>query len=192
MKTAILLGTLKRGELSNTATLCEFLAGRMERRGIGCDIIRLAEYNVPPGTLTRMGEGDDWPDILRRLSAAQAVLLATPVWWGNHSSLIQRAIERLDALHDDVMAGKGSLLDGKVGALVITGDSDGAQHIIGNACNFLNAIGLVIPPYASLSVLWERQAKGKDPTREELLAWYSEHYTGTADRLVENLLRYAR
>jgi hypothetical protein len=72
-------------------------------------------------------------------------------------------------LHDKVLAGEPSPLEGKVAGIVITGDSDGAEHVIANLCNFFNAVGLLIPPYATLSVLWERQAKGKNPTREELL-----------------------
>jgi hypothetical protein len=100
-------------------------------------------------------------------------------------------IERLDELHDNVLEGKSSPLEGKVGGVVITGDSDGAEHIIGNLCNFFNAVGLLVPPYATLSVLWERQAKGKDPTKEELLQKYESDYAETADKLVSQLLKYA-
>ena len=110
------------------------------------------------------------------IACCALVLFATPIWWSHHSSLIQRAIERLDALHDEVMDGKRSPLEGKAGGIIITGDSDGAQQVIGGICNFFNAIGLVVPPYATLSVLWERQAKGADPSEEELLAYYQQYY----------------
>lgn len=191
MKATILLGTLKTSELSNTATLCEFLAGRMERNGISCETVKLADFQIPPGTLSDMGAGDEWPGILEKLLDSQIVIFATPVWWSNQSSLIQRAIERLDALHDKVMAGEPSPLEGKVGGIVITGDSDGSQHIIGHLCNFFNAIGLLIPPYATLSVLWERQAKGEEPTGEELLAKYESDYTEVCDTMIRQLLKYA-
>ena len=88
-------------------------------------------------------------------------------------------------------AGEPSPLEGKLGAVVITGDSDGAQHIIANICNFFNAVGLLVPPYATLSVLWERQAKGKTPSREELMEKYEKDYAVTADRLVRQLLDHA-
>lgn len=122
---------------------------------------------------------------------SEIVILATPVWWGNQSSLIQQVVERLDDLHDEVMEGKPSRLEGKVGGVVITGDSDGAQHIITNLCNFFNAVGLLIPPYATLSALWERQAKGKNPTREELLSKYEADYAEMADKMIRQLLKYA-
>ena len=191
VKATILLGTLKKSGLSNTETLCEFLSGRMEREGIRSEIIKLVEHEILPGTYSDMGEGDEWPNMLRRVLDSEIVILATPIWWGNQSSLIQQVIERLDELHDKVLAGEPSPLEGKVGGIVITGDSDGAEHIIGNLCNFFNAVGLLVPPYATLSVLWERQAKGKDPTKEELLQKYESDYAETADKMIRQLRTYA-
>lgn len=190
MRATILLGTLKTSGLSNTGTLCEFLADRMRLQGIESEIVRLADHRIPPGTCSDLGPGDDWPEILEKLLASDIVVFATPIWWDNVSSLIQRTIERLDELHDEVLAGQPSRLEGKVGAIVITGDSDGAQHVIGTLLNFFNAIGLLVPPYATLSVLWERQAKGESPTREELLRKYEEDYREAADTLVQQMLAY--
>ena len=191
MNAIILLATLKRDELSNTQTLSEFLAGRMALRGIDCEIVKLVDHDIPPGTCSSMGDGDGWPDILERILAAQIVIFATPIWWSNHSSLTQRVIERLDELHDRILAGDGSPLDGKVAGIVITGDSDGAQQVIGNICNFCNAIGLLVPPFATLSVLWDRQAKGAAPTKEELLRKYEDQHATTADKMITRLLEHA-
>jgi multimeric flavodoxin WrbA len=191
VKATILLGTLKKMGLSNTETLCKFLSRRMEENGVRCEIVKLVEHEILPGTYSNMGEGDEWPNILRRVLDSEIFILATPIWWGNQSSEIQRVIERLDELHDEVLASKPSRLEGKVGGIVITGDSDGAEHIIGNLCNFFNAVGLLIPPYATLSVLWERQAKGKEPTKEELLRKYESDYAETADKMIRQLLKYA-
>lgn len=192
MNATILLGTLKQSGLSNTETLCEFLVQRMEKQGVRAEIVRLVDHRILPGTCSDMGEGDEWPAILEKVLASDFVVFATPIWWDSASSLIQRVIERLDELHDEVLAGKPSRLEGKCGAIVITGDSDGAQHIIGNLCNFFNAVGLLIPPYATLSVLWERQAKDKKPTREELMKKYEQDYAETADKLVRQLKQHAQ
>lgn len=191
MKATFLLGTLKKSGLSHTETLCEFLAGRMKTKGIETAIVKLATHEIPPGTLSDMGDGDEWPEILRAALASEIIIFATPIWWSNQSSLIQRVVERLDELHDQILAGKRSGLEGKAGGIVITGDSDGAQQVIGNLCNFFNAIGLLIPPYATLSVLWERQAKSADPSKEELLEKYESDYSGTADRMIEQLIAHA-
>lgn len=190
MQATILLGTLKKSGLSNTEVLCEFLSERMRRQGMHCDIVKLVDYQILPGTCSDMGDGDQWPQLLTKVLAADIVILATPIWWANQSSLIQRVVERLDELHDKILAGEPSPLEGKIGGIVITGDSDGAQHIIGNLCNFLNAVGLLIPPYATLSVLWERQAKSASPTREELLGKYEADYGATADKMVRQFLEF--
>lgn len=190
MKATILLATLKKSGLSNTATLCEFLAERMEAAGVHCEVIRLANFDVPPGTYSNMGPADQWPEILGRILASEIVIFATPIWWGNHSSLIQRVIERLDELHDQLMAGKPSGLEGKVGGIVITGDSDGAQHIIGNICNFCNAVGILIPPFATLSVLSDRQAKHADASRAELMGKYESDYATAAEKMVQQMVAF--
>ena len=191
MKATILLGTLKRSGLSNTETLCEFFAQRLQRAGIPSEIIRLVDYEISPGTCSDMGAGDQWPGILEKVLDSGIVIMATPIWWSNQSSLIQRAIERLDELHDGILAGEDSPLNGKAGGIIITGDSDGAQPVIGNICNFFNAIGLLVPPYATLSVLWDRQAKGKEPTKEELLRKYESDYGSTADKMIAQLVKFA-
>jgi multimeric flavodoxin WrbA len=192
MNAVILLATLKKSGLSNTETLCEFLRGRLEGKGVSCRTFRLVDHDIRPGTYSDMGEGDAWPGILAELLAADILIFATPIWWNNQSSLMQRVIERLDELHDRVLAGEPSGLEGKVGGIVVTGDSDGAQSIIANLSNFFNGVGLLIPPYATLTVLWDRLAKNESPTRAALLRKFAEDYAATADRVVEQLLRYAR
>jgi multimeric flavodoxin WrbA len=191
-KAIILLATLKKTGLSHTATLVEFLAGRMERAGIQAEVIKLVDHDIPPGTHSDMGGSDEWPAILEKVLASDIIVFATPIWWSNHSSLMQRVIERFDELHDYVMAGKPSGLEGKTGGIVITGDSDGAQSIIGNLCNFFNGVGLLIPPYATLSVLWDRQAKSAKPTREELLRKYEQDQVKAAETMIQQLVSYGR
>lgn len=190
MKAIILLGTLKKHELSNTQVLSEFLAYKYEEQNIRCDIIKLVDYNIPPGTYDDMGMGDEWPDILNRILDAQIIIFATPIWWGNQSSLMQRAIERLDEIHDEIMEGKPSELKGKVGGIVITGDSDGIQHIIGNISNFFNAIGILLPPFATLAANWEGHRKKSRTTRDELWKKYERDYTATAEKLVSQTIKY--
>src|SRR5919198_614810 len=96
MRAIILLGTLKKAGLSNTETLCEFLSRRMERHGIEVEVVKLVNHEILPGTYSNMGEGDEWPGILAKILDSEIVVFATPVWWDQASSLIQRVIERLD------------------------------------------------------------------------------------------------
>lgn len=188
MTATILLGTLKKNELSHTDLLCKFLVERMQQYGIAGSIVKLLEYHIVPATSHQVDdEHDQWPQILHQLENSDMIIFATPIWWGNHSSMIQRVIERLDAIHDEILAGSQSRLYGKVGGIVISGDSDGAQHIIGNISNFFSAIGISIPPFASLSVLWEGLAKGSQKSPEELMQKFSADYRKTADTMIEEL-----
>ena len=192
MKAVVLLATLKKEGLSNTEVLSEFLAEQLKKKEVECEIIKLVNYTILPGTYDNMGKGDEWPAILTKIVASDIVIFATPIWWSTQSSEMQKVIERLDKVHDGILAGETSRLEGKVGGIVITGDSDGAQHIIGNIANFFNAIGVVLPPYASLSVMYEGQAKEAKTTREELWKKYEEEYASTAEKMVTQMVKYVQ
>lgn len=187
MKAIILVGTLKKDTQSNTRVLSEFFAEKLRTRSIECEIVQLVEHTILPGTQTNMGDGDDWPDILDAIISSDIIILATPIWWGNYSSEIQKVIERLDAVHDEILTGKKSLLHRKVGGIIITGDYDGAQHIIGMLNNFYNALGILIPPYASLSALWQGHKKGTKTSREDLLEKYHQDYSKTAEKMIDEM-----
>jgi multimeric flavodoxin WrbA len=190
IKAIILLGTLKKEGLSNTQVLCEFFQEKLRERNIDSEIIKLVDYKILPGTMSNMGDGDEWPRILEKILSSQIIIFATPIWWGSHSSEIQRAIERLDEIHDGIMRGEKSPLEGKVGGIIITGDSDGTMHVIGNIGNYFNNIGLTLPPYSSLSILWEGLAKGAKTTREELMQKYREYNSKEAEKMIEGFLKY--
>jgi multimeric flavodoxin WrbA len=192
MKAVILLGTLKKDEASNTEALVDFFVGKMAEKGVSCEKIKLVAADIFSGTYSNMGQGDAWPGILDKMLAAEIIVFATPIWWGSHSSEIQRVIERLDNIHDEILEGKPSRLADKVGGIIITGDSDGAEQIIGVISNFLNAVGVLVPPYATLSVLWEGQKKGGSRPRKELMDKYEKEYTDTADKMAEQLLKFAQ
>jgi multimeric flavodoxin WrbA len=191
MKALILLATLKSSGLSNTETLVEFFTGKMEEAQVQCEVVKLVNENILPGTYSNMGDDDAWPAILEKIEASEIIVLATPIWWGNHSSVLQKVIERLDEIHDEILAGKPSRLDNKVAGIIITGDSDGAEHIIGSISNFLNAVGVILPPYATLAVLWDGQKKDADTSREKLMEEYTKNYSKTAGEMVKQLVKFA-
>ncbi len=190
MKAIILLATLKKQGQSNTLILSDFFAAKLKERNVECAIIKLVDYNILPGTYHDMGNGDDWPGILEKIIHSDIIIFATPIWWGNHSSEMQKVIERLDNIHDEILEGNTSKLEGKVGGIIITGDSDGGEHIIGSISNFYNAIGIAFPPYSTLSVLAEEQKKGAKTTREELMDKYEKEYAKTAETMIAQLMKY--
>jgi multimeric flavodoxin WrbA len=164
-----LLATLKRrGQLSNTATLCELLADSLKTHDVRSEIVHLVEHAIKPGTRSNMGRGDAWPAILKKISAAEIVVFATPIWWGIHSSEMQRVIERMDELNDDLLSRGESTLSNKVAGIVITGAEDGAEHIIGNIANFCVSNGMMLPPGGAVSWLGDPGNASKATLKRKL------------------------
>jgi len=193
MKAIILLATLKDKGRSNTQTLVEFFGEYLTKQNIEYEIIRLAEHNIVPGTYTHMNVKDDWPDIYNKILEAKILLFATPIWWNNHSSELQRCIERLDEVYDIILEGKDSPLDGKIGGVIATGDSDGVEHITGNIAQFFCSIGITVPPYTSLGVIWEEgHAKGARKTKTQLLNHYKRYYAQDAQAMSESLKKASK
>lgn len=189
MKALILLGTLKEKGPSNTAALSEFAVGYLKKEGIECEVLRLAAHNILPGSYIRLTTPDDFAGIYKKILEADMLLFATPIWWNNHSSELQRVIERLDEVYDIVESGKPSPLNGKLGGVIITGDSDGVEHITGNIANFFTCVGVTVPAYASLGVIWEGHTKGKRTPKAELLKYYEEEYGQDAQNMAKSFAR---
>lgn len=193
LKVTILLGTLKPksgGVFSNTKVLCDILCDELAKHDVTSEIIRLVDYTIPPGLKNNMKHGDEWPKILEKLIQSDIIIFATPIWWGGHSSLIQRIFERMDELNDEIVAtGKSELLN-KVGGMVITGAEDGAQHVIAGIANFMIWNGLTLPPACSLSYLGGHKAKTANGLKKEFL---KRPYTvGMAQTMARNLTFLAR
>jgi multimeric flavodoxin WrbA len=194
LRAVFLLATLKHkrggGEFSHTEVLSELVVENLREHGVRSEIVRLVDYDIPPGTKSNMGKGDEWPVILKKVLAADIVVFATPIWWGNHSSLMQRVIERLDELHNELLETGKSRLTNKVGGIVITGEEDGEQHITGSLSNFLLSIGVTLPPMCAVSY----QGEYTRATKKSLARKFreDEDIASAAERMARNLAFFAR
>ena len=193
-RAVFLLATLKHkrggGEFSHTETLCELVVENLRENGVRSEIVTLVEYDIPPGTKSNMGKGDEWPMILKKVLAADILVFATPIWWGNHSSLMQRAIERLDELHNELRDTGKSRFTNKVGGIVITGEEDGEQHITGSISNFMLSIGVTLPPMCAVSY----QGAYTRATKKSLARKFREEKqtASAAESMARNLAFFAR
>lgn len=169
LKAVFLLGTLKKKEeWSHTEALCEVLAEVFEKEEhTSSEIVRLRDYDIRPGVKTNI-DNDDWPGIVEKMLKADIIIFATPIWWGVHSSLIQRVFERLDELNDQLLETGKSEFANKVAGIVITGAEDGVEHIIGNVLNFASWNGFSIPPAPSVSWLGDASKDDKESLKEKL------------------------
>ena len=60
-------------------------------------MVRVVDHDVRFGVSTDEGDGDEWPAIRAKLLAADILVLATPIWLGQPSSVAKMVLERLDA-----------------------------------------------------------------------------------------------
>ena len=149
MRAVVLSCTLKRSpEASNTEALARVLTGEWEKQGIDCEMIRLVDLNIFPGVKSDMGRGDDWPAVRRKIVDADILLMATPTWLGQHSSVCMRALERMDAMLSETKEDGRPIAFDKVGGIVITGNEDGAHHIVASVGQALIDIGFTVPGQA--------------------------------------------
>ncbi len=192
LKAIFLLATLKHSrsgqEFSHTDTLCGVIVECLRSHNVACEIVRLVDYNIKPGTRINMGKGDEWPGILKKVLDADIIVFATPVWWGIQSSLMQRAIERMDELHDELLETGESRLHNKVGGIVITGGEDGEQHITGNIANFLLAVGVTLPPQCTVTYLGDYERA----TKKSLAKRFREENGDSIEAMARNLAFFAR
>ena len=149
MRALVLNCTLKPWpEPSNTEALARVLMRAWENAGIGCELVRLVDQDVKPGVKSDMGEGDAWPAIREKIVAADILLMATPTWLGQQSSVCMRALERMDAMLSETKPDGRPIAFDKVAGVVVTGNEDGAHHIVGTVSQALIDIGFTVPGQA--------------------------------------------
>ena len=152
--------TLKRSpELSHTQGLIDIAATIMEKNGVGVEVLRPVDHNLAFGVWPDMTEHgwdeDGWPPILEKVMAANILVITTPIWLGEKSSVCTQAIERLYAASGLLNEAGQYAYYGRVGGCLVTGNEDGAKHCSMNVLYSLQHLGYVIPPQADAGWLGE-------------------------------------
>jgi multimeric flavodoxin WrbA len=146
MRALVLNCTLKTSpEPSSTEALASVVSEELERLGFECELIRVIDHNVLPGVATNEGKGDDWPMIHDKVLAAEVLILASPTWLGQASSVAQRVIERMDAMLSETDDEKRPVAYNHVAGVVATGNEDGAKHVIAELSSALIELGFTVP-----------------------------------------------
>ncbi|WMT90234.1 flavodoxin family protein [Pelagibacterium sp. H642] len=144
-------GTLKtsaKGETSSTDRMITLLLDKLKAEGIEGETIRLADHSILPGVTSDEGAGDDWPDIRRRIMDADILIAGSPVWLGQPSSVIKRALERMDAFLSETDDRGHMPSYGKVAMVATVGNEDGAHHVSAELFQALNDVGFTLAPNA--------------------------------------------
>jgi multimeric flavodoxin WrbA len=152
--------TLKRSpEMSHTEGLMKVSQSIMDTNGVTTEMIRLVDHDVAPGVYPDMKEHgwkkDAWPDIYKKVEAANILVIGSPIWLGEKSSVCTQLIERLYS-NSGVLNEHGQYAYyGRVGGCLITGNEDGIKHCSMSILYALQHIGCVIPPQADAGWIGE-------------------------------------
>jgi len=133
---------------SSSHHLAEQVMTEFGRHGVQGEIVRIADHDVRPGVEVDMGDGDAWPSIREKMLAADILLIATPIWLGHPSSLCQRVLERLDGELSESDDQGRPLVYGKVAAVAVVGNEDGAHKVSADLFQGLDDVGFSLAPGA--------------------------------------------
>lgn len=152
--------TLKKSpEKSHTCGLIDMSRTIMERNGVSVEVLRPVDHAIAFGVSPDMTEHgwskDAWPGILEKVLASDILVLTTPIWLGDKSSVCTQVIERLYSASGQRNDQGQSIYYGRVGGCLITGNEDGAKHCAMNMLYSLGHLGYVIPPQADAAWLGE-------------------------------------
>jgi multimeric flavodoxin WrbA len=177
-------------EISNTGELASLVLDELRAIApIDAEVVRLSDAALPVGLRYREAADDDWPGLVARIKAADIVLFCTPIWWGGRSSLMQRVIERLDALDEEYSASGRSAIKGKVAGIVITGSEDGALSVMGSIMMVLSWMGFTLPPECTAYWVGEVGQPTSQDREKRLKNMATMHM---AKGLAQNLVYHAR
>lgn len=145
----VLVGTLSSSPApSSSELLGRQVLDALGEHGVTGTVVRLVDHDVRPGVGKDMGDGDAWPAIRAQILAADILVVSTPIWMGQPSSVTKRALERLDAELSEKDEQGRLLTYGKVAAVAVVGNEDGAHHCSAEIFQALDDVGFTIPAAA--------------------------------------------
>lgn len=160
LKALFLNCTLKKSpEPSHTEQLMQLSQKIMEAVDVETEIIRPVDHNIAFGVypdMTEHGwEKDEWPDIQKKVMYANILIIGTPIWLGEKSSVATLAIERLYSFSGETNEQGQYSYYGRTGGCIVTGNEDGVKHCSMSVMYGLQHIGYTIPPQADAGWIGE-------------------------------------
>jgi multimeric flavodoxin WrbA len=160
LRALVLCCSLKRSPAPSSSELLgrEVLTALADHDVDG-EVIRVVDHDVKFGVSTDEGNGDGWPSIRAKVLDAQLLVIATPIWLGQPSSVCKMVLERLDAELSETDDQGRLLTYGKVAVVAVVGNEDGAHHVTAEVLQALNDVGFTVA--AGSSTYWVGEAMGK-------------------------------
>lgn len=137
---------------SNTEGLMRISMMIMQKNSVSVELLRPVDHAIAHGIypdMTKHGwDRDAWPEIYPKVKAADILVIGSPIWLGEKSSICSKLIERLYSQSSDINESGQYSYYGRVGGCVITGNEDGMKHCAMNILYSLQHLGYLIPPQA--------------------------------------------
>lgn len=131
MRALVLNCTLEKSPApSNAQALADVVIEALRGHGVEVTVERVVDHNILFGVETDLGDGDDWPKLHEPASVSQVLL------------------ERLDAMISETKDDGTYVAYNKVAGVVVTGNEDGAHHVISEIAGSLIDIDFTIPGQA--------------------------------------------
>ncbi|WP_380165664.1 flavodoxin family protein [Jannaschia sp. R86511] len=143
---------------SSSHTIGQEVLDALAEHGVTGEVVRVADHDVRFGVSTDEGDGDQWPQLRAKVLAADILVIATPIWMGQPSSVSKVVLERLDAEISETDDQGRMLTFGKVAGVAVVGNEDGAHHVCAEVFQALVDVGFTVP--AAASTYWVGEAMG--------------------------------
>ena len=139
-------------QVSNTEGLAAISMEIMRRQGVGVELVRAVDHDLPVGVYPDMREHgfatDEWPALFERVLAADILVLCTPIWLGEKSSICTKVVERLYGNSSQLNEAGQYAYYGRAAGCLVTGNEDGIKHCAMNILYSLQHLGYAVPPQA--------------------------------------------
>ncbi len=173
---------------SSTDLLCQQILDALGEHAVEGTLIRVVDHDVRPGVSSDEGDGDAWPALRQEVLDADILVLGTPIWMGQPSSVAKRVLERMDALIGETDDGGRMVSYDSVAVVATVGNEDGAHHVAAETYQALSDVGFTIPPNGQ--AYWVGEAMGSTDYQD--LDEVPEKVTRTITDVARNAAHLAR
>jgi multimeric flavodoxin WrbA len=160
LRALVLVCSLKKSPAaSSSERLGRELLTALADHDVDGEVVRVVDHDVHFGVSIDEGDGDEWPAIREKLMAADILIVATPIWMGQPSSVCKLVLERLDAELSETDEQGRLRTFGKAAAIAVVGNEDGAHHVTAEVMQALNDVGFSFA--ATAATYWVGEAMQK-------------------------------
>jgi multimeric flavodoxin WrbA len=153
----VLVCTLKPSPAPSSSELIgRQVSDALRQNGVEAEVVRVVDHDIRFGVSVDEGDGDEWPTLRQKMLDADILVLATPIWMGQPASVCKMVLERLDAEISETDDEGRLLTFGKVAAVAVVGNEDGAHHTIAECLQALNDTGFSVA--ANSGAYWVGEA----------------------------------